>query len=172
MEASSGVKISMRRERVELTECYLKPWERKKTPRKIRPSTFSTYICRALLGNLFIPTSLTKKIFFNFLLWTIFKVFIESVITLTLLYVLVFWDLSSPTRVQIHNYCIERWSLKHWTTREVLGLSPWEFVSTLHFGSPETFPLSDNSEFQAGSVLWPHCPNSWPLWCWGVLRES
>ena len=85
------MKISMRRERVELTECYLKPWECKKTPRKIRQSTFSTYICRALLGNLFIPTSLTKKkFFFYFLLWTIFKVFIESVITLTLLYVLVF----------------------------------------------------------------------------------
>ena len=45
------MKISMRRESVELTECYLKPWECKKTPRKIRESTFSTYICMALLGN-------------------------------------------------------------------------------------------------------------------------
>ena len=34
------------------------------------------------------------------------------------------WDLSSPTRDRTHNPCIGRWSLDHWTTREVpeLGL--------------------------------------------------
>ena len=29
------------------------------------------------------------------------------------------WDLSSPTRDQTCTPCIERWSLNHWTTREI-----------------------------------------------------
>ena len=62
------------------------------------------------------------KIFF--LMWTIFKVFIEFVTILLLFYVLLFWlrgmwDLSSPTRDQTRNRCIERRSLNHWTAREV-----------------------------------------------------
>ena len=49
------------------------------------------------------------KIFF-FLTWTVFKVFIEFVTILLLLYVLVFWpggmpDLSSLTRNQTHTLC-------------------------------------------------------------------
>ena len=51
-----------------------------------------------------------------------FKVFIEFVTILLLLFVLSFWDLSS----QRHMWsllpctpCIERWSLNHWTPREV-----------------------------------------------------
>ena len=65
------------------------------------------------------------KIFF-FLMWTIFKVFIEFVTILLLFYVLVFWprgtwDLSSSTRDRTHTPCIGRWSLNHQTAREV----PW-----------------------------------------------
>ena len=60
--------------------------------------------------------------FFFFLMWTIFKVFIDFVTTLLLFYVLVFrpqgmWDLSLLTRDCTHGPCIERWSLNHWTTR-------------------------------------------------------
>ena len=45
-------------------------------------------------------------------MWTIFKVFIESVTILLLFYVLVFWlqgmwDLSSPTRDQTHTPALE-----------------------------------------------------------------
>ena len=59
-----------------------------------------------------------------FLMWTIFKVFIEFVTTLLLFYVLVFWpwrmwDPSSLTRDQTDTPFIGRWSLNHWTTREV-----------------------------------------------------
>ena len=49
-----------------------------------------------------------------FLIWTIFKVFIECVIVLVLFYVLIFgglqgtWDLSSLTRGRTHTLCIGR----------------------------------------------------------------
>ena len=61
----------------------------------------------------------------DFLMWAIFKVFIEFVTVLLLFWVLVFWswgiwDLSSQTRDQTHTPCIGRQSLNHWTTREVL----------------------------------------------------
>ena len=64
------------------------------------------------------------KDFFFFLMWTIFKVFIEFVTILPLFYVLVFWprgmwDLSSLTRDRTHTPCTGRWSLNHWTAREV-----------------------------------------------------
>ena len=57
-------------------------------------------------------------------MWTIFKVFIEFVTILLLLYVLVFWlrgtwDLSSPARDQARTPCIGWQSLNHWTAREV-----------------------------------------------------
>ena len=59
-------------------------------------------------------------------MWTILKVSIEFVTLLLLFYVLVFWprgmwDLSSLTRDRTCTPCIGRWSLNHWTTREV----PW-----------------------------------------------
>ena len=47
-----------------------------------------------------------------FLMWIIFKVFIEFVMMLFLFCVLVFKD-------QICTLCIGRWSLNQWTTREV-----------------------------------------------------
>ena len=56
-----------------------------------------------------------------------FKVFIEFVTILLLLYVVFFWprglwDLSSPTRDWTCTPCIGRWNLRLWTTREVLEL--------------------------------------------------
>ena len=63
-----------------------------------------------------------------FLMWTIFKDFIEFTTVLLLFYLLVFWwrdmwDLISPTRNQTHIPCIGRQNLNHWTTREVS--EPW-----------------------------------------------
>ena len=57
-------------------------------------------------------------------MWTIFKVFIEFVTILLLLYVLVswpsgMWNLSSLTRDQTCTPRIGRQSLNHWTAREV-----------------------------------------------------
>ena len=62
-----------------------------------------------------------------FLMWTIFKVFIESVtIFLPLFFFVCFFflamrhvDLSSLTRDQTHTPCTGRWPLTHWTTREL-----------------------------------------------------
>ena len=68
---------------------------------------------------------------FFFLMWTIFKAFIEFVTTMLLFYVLVFWlrgtwDLSAPTRDQTHTPCIGRWNLNRWTTREVPIIQAFE----------------------------------------------
>ena len=59
-----------------------------------------------------------------FLMWTILKVFIEFVTILLLFSGFGFlaqgiWDVSSPTMDQTCTPCIGRWSLNHWTTREV-----------------------------------------------------
>ena len=59
-----------------------------------------------------------------FLMWTIYKVFIEFVTESLLFYVLFFWsrglcDLSSLTGNQTHIPCVERRNLNHWATREV-----------------------------------------------------
>ena len=61
-------------------------------------------------------------------MWTIFKVFFESVTILSLFYVLVFWlrgiwDLSSTTRDQTPTPCIGRQNPNHWTTKEVPQIS-------------------------------------------------
>ena len=63
------------------------------------------------------------KIFF---ICTIFKVFIEFVTIELLFYVLVswlwgMWCFNIPTREWTWTPCIGRWSLNHWTTREVPG---------------------------------------------------
>ena len=57
-------------------------------------------------------------------MWTIFEVFVEFVAILLLFYVLVFWlqnmwDLRSLIRDWIHTPFTGRWSLNHWTTREI-----------------------------------------------------
>ena len=58
----------------------------------------------------------------------LFKVFIEFVTILLLLYVLVFlppgmWDLRTPTRDQTWTPCIGSWSPNHWTTRHYCFLT-------------------------------------------------
>ena len=67
--------------------------------------------------------------FFFFFFWRFFwqGPFIKSLVNLLqycLFYVFVFWpwamwDLSSLSRDQTHTPCIGRWSLHHWTAREV-----------------------------------------------------
>ena len=57
-------------------------------------------------------------------MWTISKVCIKFVTIFLLFCVLVFWpwgmcDLSSPTVGQTWPPCTRRWSLNHWTAREV-----------------------------------------------------
>ena len=59
----------------------------------------------------------------SFLMWTIFKVFIEFVIILFLFYVLVFWpwgmwDPGSQTRGRTHTPCTGKWSLHHGLPRK------------------------------------------------------
>ena len=66
--------------------------------------------------------------FFFFWKWTIFKVFNLSQYCFCCVCVLVFWswgmwDLSSRTRDQTHIPCTGRWSLNHWTSREVSSVS-------------------------------------------------
>ena len=68
--------------------------------------------------------------FFVFLMWTIFKVFIEFVTIWLLFYVLVFWlqdmwDFNSLTRDQTCTPCVGKRSLNHWTTRDVPASIEW-----------------------------------------------
>ena len=62
---------------------------------------------------------------FVFLMWTVFRVFIEFVSILFLFYALVFlatrgtWNLSSLTRDWTHTFCIRRRSLNHWIARDI-----------------------------------------------------
>ena len=63
-------------------------------------------------------------IFLSFLMWTVFKVCIESVTTLSLFYVLVSWpqgigDLSPLTGIEPVLFASEGEVLTHWTTGEV-----------------------------------------------------
>ena len=69
-------------------------------------------------------STLLNDIFLKiFLVWTILKIF-EFVTILLLISVFIFqlwgvWDLSSPTRDGTCTPCVGRWSLNHWTAREV-----------------------------------------------------
>ena len=71
-----------------------------------------------------------------------FKVFIEFVPILLIFNVLGFclqhlWDLSSSTRDRTHIPCIERWSLNHWTARQVPDYT--------HFGEKKNGPITASS---------------------------
>ena len=114
-------------------------------------------------------------LFFSFfLMWTVFKIFIEFVIILLLFYVLVFWargmwDWSSLTRNQTCTPCIGWQNFNHWATREVplwvlfivsahvhtQSLSP---VGT-HF-MPLNFPgTSGPSRLHVEIIPWPLLPH-------------
>ena len=60
-------------------------------------------------------------------MWTIFKVFIEFVTILLLLYVLVYWP--QDQRCNPHPPCIGRQSLSRWPSREVPGMQEIDFKS-------------------------------------------
>ena len=96
-------------------------------------------------------------------MWTILKVFIEFVTILFLFYALVFWpqgmwNLSSLTRDSTCTLCTGRRRLKHWTTREVLGLTDsWQRFSQSPclLSSPILIPplrLVGSSERKSGSL--------------------
>ena len=87
-------------------------------------------------------------------MWTIFNMFIEYVTLLLLFYVLVFClqgtcHLSSPIWDQTLIPCIGRWSLHHWTTREVSQIS---FLFTL---SPSSISVTYWNLNTAGSAGTP-----------------
>ena len=98
----------------------------------------------------------------NVLTWAIFKVFIEFITILLLFYVLVFWPwgmrvgLSSLTRYWTPTLCIGRWSISHWTTREVLTHS--FFISERERQASQ----GQRRRYDGGRLVW--C-SSW-LWRW------
>ena len=80
----------------------------------------------ACLGKLEIslPQILLFRDSFFFLMWTIFKSLYWICYNIASVLCLVFWpqdmcDLSYPTRDRTCTPCIGRWSLSHWTSREV-----------------------------------------------------
>ena len=81
-----------------------------------------------------LPVCLLFFLFLDFfLMWIIFKVYMEFVKILFLFYILLFgppamWDLSFPTRDGTHNSCIRRCSLNHRTASDV-PFSPYKDVS-------------------------------------------
>ena len=90
---------------------------------------FNHHSVQSIAGNYHLLNKIAPNVefFFKdffFLMWTIFKVFIEFATMLLLFYILVLWlwgmwDLSSPTRDRTRTPCIGRRSLNHWTAREV-----------------------------------------------------
>ena len=112
---------------------------------------FPGLICTRRTRNLSLILSFFVSFFFLFLMWTMFKVFIECVTILLLFFVLVFWpqgieDLSSPRRDCSCSLCIRRGSLNHGTTREVPKLCQdqmrTEFVQSMRC------PLSPSPVFR------------------------
>ena len=73
------------------------------------------------------------RVFFFFLMWTIFKAFIEFVTILLLFCVLVLWlldmwDLRSLTRDQTLIPCTGKQGLNHWTMREIPTRNVWLYL--------------------------------------------
>ena len=111
------------------------------------------------------------------------SLFVEFVPVLFLFYVLYFWlqgmwNLSSPTRDRTHTSCIRRWSLNHWTYREVL---PSYFFCVLNFLLMFSFPFVERELlFLLKKGVASLCPNinqqriSPTLWVLGcsVMSDS
>ena len=98
-------------------------------------------------------------------MWTIFKIFIEFVSVLLLIYICVYiyihiyiywprgiWDLGSSPRDWNCTPCIGRWSLNHWTTREVSSMELF-FLSFLFFFKP-AYPLARNLDSEVWEGVW------------------
>ena len=91
---------------------------------------YSIFICLTFTAIKMVNSDITMPschwfICKDFLIWMNFKVFIEFITIFLLLNVLGFWlkslsDLSSPNRDWTHNPWSGKWSLNHWTTKEVL----------------------------------------------------
>ena len=93
-----------------------------------------------------------------------FKGFLEFVTILFLFYALAFlppckWDLCSPTRNRTCTPYTGRWSVNHWTTREVPYVHMFyeDIQRTYHFliSSPKPWPviLTSMSKYHAPSAL-------------------
>ena len=70
------------------------------------------------------PNPVVQRLFFFFFMWTVFKSLYWICYNIASVLCLVFWpqdmcDLSYPTRDRTCTPCIGRWSLSHWTSREV-----------------------------------------------------
>ena len=74
-------------------------------------------VCATLMALLWLWLS-SLYVLRLFLMWTIFKIFIEFVTILLPFLCLSLRDLSSPARHQACTPCIRRWSSDHWTVRE------------------------------------------------------
>ena len=62
------------------------------------------------------------------------------------------WYLSSPTRDWTHNPCSGRWSLNHWTTREIWGRNLFTPAVYYHTTYEPVFPLRIKMFFCQSSV--------------------
>ena len=92
-------------------------------------------------------------------MWTIFKVFIEFVTILLLLYVLVFlppgmWDLSTPTRDQTWTPCIGSWSPNHWTTRHYCFLTTAPGLTSPPFSDQQLFESALCNSVEVKEAEW------------------
>ena len=108
------------------------------------------------------------------LMWNFFKVFIEFVAILLLLYVLVFWpggmwDLSCLTKDWTRTACIRRWSLNRWTAREV----PGPLILKQQFGSFPSKMLFTHMLAHIKAYLLLLCPVPWKVFCsWRGFMEK
>ena len=96
-------------------------------------------------------------------MWNIFKVYWICYNIASVLY-FGFWlqdigDLSSPTRDPTHTPCIGRWSLHHWTTREVPLLK-------IYYNLEKA--MAPHSSTPAWKIPWAEEPDR--LWSMGSLR--
>ena len=119
--------------------------------------SFSIRICVSFLHHC------NRSFLKDFLVWTIFKVFIEFVTTLLLFYILVFWpqdmwDLSFPIKDRTHTLCIGRRSLNHWTAREVSQISLFVCLFFVFLATPGglwdlSFPTRDRTHNSCSGSL-------------------
>ena len=99
-------------------------WGRKESDTTERLHFTSHFLCYTM-GPCWLSILLTYFLK-RLLMWTVFRVFIDSITALLLFYILIFWPwvlwgLSSPIGDQTSTPCIGRWSLNDWTTGKVLA---------------------------------------------------
>ena len=109
-------------------------------------------------------------LFFFFLMWTIFKDFIEFVaIFMSFFWPQAMWDLSSLTKDWTCTPCIGRWSLNRWTAREV----PGSLILKQQFGSFPSKMLFTHMLAHIKAYLLLLCPVPWKVFCsWRGFMEK